>query len=89
MADLSDLKKSLSELNEAELYDLLVKIRASRRTSKIEPKQTKSVGRQPKKQISVFDELSKLSKEDIARIISELQNETNDTDESVEDDEDE
>lgn len=76
MADLSNLKKSISEMGNDELLERIKSIRANRRISKVKKETKPKVEKAPKqtkpKKSDVEEALSKMSKEDKLALIQAL-----------------
>lgn len=71
--NLSNLKSSFSELNDAEKLNLILKIRESRRTPKKLPKQASPKSqKQPKEEPSMDKLIASMSPEALSKLISQL-----------------
>ena len=69
MATINDLRKSITEMSDDELFKLHREVRQSRRTSKRVTKPTKKT----KKEINVVDMAKGMSEEDRRELIKELE----------------
>ena len=69
MATIDDLRKSITEMSDDELFNLHREVRQSRRTSKRVTKPAKKT----KKEINVVEMVKGMSEEDRRKLISELE----------------